>query len=560
MKIRNRLMLKLSLMLFSLMFVLLGGTDAFCAMQLKADIAKARAEGYGRTVSAWAAAIGGMAGEEALASGKVDGLLELMAATQDGSCWIEDASGRAVAGMKSGGPSRVEGDGLLFSAPLRGNSGLTLAMRVGAASASEEAAGLVGSLSLMYLVSMIFVAAFCIGTALSITRPVNRLKRELGTLAMGEADLTRRLPVESRDEIGELSTGFNAFLDKLLSIVNDVKATQERLGVIGKELRNETWESAAAAARMGESAARMRELVNGQGLCVSESASAVEEIARTITGLDELICRQSEVISAASTEVESMIGRIASVSESIAAIEEGFVGITSASEKGLALQRASGDLVADIRSLSLAILDANEAIANIASQTNLLAMNAAIEAAHAGEAGKGFAVVADEIRRLAETSTEQSRSIGAGLAKVQSAIASVVEATGQTGEAFNSLGEGIVGLGARVREVGTAVAAQKDGSSRIGGTLASLNGISAQVRAGSAEMRAGNSMILGAITRLRENARSVDGGIDEVIAGIREVEALAASSSAETERTARLIGSLEENVGRFRTVAETEAV
>jgi methyl-accepting chemotaxis protein len=151
--------------------------------------------------------------------------------------------------------------------------------------------------------------------------------------------------------------------------------------------------------------------------------------------------------------------------------------------------------VAEIATLSQTLMEANEVIANIASQTNLLAMNAAIEAAHAGEAGKGFSVVADEIRRLAETSTEQSASIARGLKNVQATIAGVVESTRETDEAFALLASLIRATGDLVHEVGSAMGEQKGRFLPDPRRAQSMNEISEQVRTGSAEMSAGNSSI-----------------------------------------------------------------
>ena len=300
-------------------------------------------------------------------------------------------------------------------------------------------------------------------------------------------------------------------------------------------------------------AANMREQAREQGECVSESSGAVEEIAKTIESLDDLIGSQAAAITEASASIEEMVGNIGSVSGSVERIAKNFSEISAASDLGLAQQEAAGKHVGEIAALSDTLLDANKVIANIASQTNLLAMNAAIEAAHAGDSGRGFSVVADEIRHLAETSSKQSKSIGSGLKNVQAAISSVVATSTETSAAFGRLAEMIKDTGDLVREVGSAMGEQKEGSTQILEALKSMNEISSEVRAGSTEMSEGNEAILNAIGRLKTSALEIDGSVGAVVGSIEEVERTTGSISAVTDRTGELLERLESSIGKFRT-------
>jgi methyl-accepting chemotaxis protein len=408
-------------------------------------------------------------------------------------------------------------------------------------------------LSFVFVVALVLTIIIALGLARSITRPVALVAAEFRSLASGDADLTKSLSVASRDEIGALAGDFNLFLGKLREMIVDLKLTQEQLGAIGDELRSSVRSSASTVEQIGGRVETMRRHAQSQGQCVSESSSAVEEIARTIENLDELISSQSAAITEASASIEEMVGNISSVSNSVGLIASSFEEISSDSDSGVSLQRAAGERVAEIAALSATLLDANKVIATIASQTNLLAMNAAIEAAHAGEAGKGFSVVADEIRRLAETSTTQSKSIGSGLRDVQDAIGSVVDTTNRTSESFSALAEKIRKTGELVHEVGSAMIEQKEGSSQILLALKSMNEISAQVRAGSTEMSAGNASILESIAKLKTSAQEIDASVVEVVTGIGEVKKDTGVISGIAERTGGLIESLEAAIGRFRT-------
>ena len=412
---------------------------------------------------------------------------------------------------------------------------------------------LLAVLALVFSTAVALSVAIAVAVARSIARPVRLAAEEFRALASGEADLTKQLPVLSRDELGDLVLSFNLFIAKLRELVAGLKETESSLAAIGEELSSSVQSSARAVEKIDERAGRMRAHAGAQRDSVVESAGSVEQVARTIANLDGLIADQGAAITEASASIEQMIGNIGSVSASVTRIASNFVAVREASDHGAEMQEEAGRRVAEIATLSQTLMGANEVIANIASQTNLLAMNAAIEAAHAGEAGKGFSVVSDEIRRLAETSTEQSASIAKGLKNVQSTIAGIVDSTKETDAAFGRLADLIRTTGDLVQEVGAAMGEQKEGSSQILAALKAMNEISEQVRSGSAEMSAGNVSILAEISRLKSSAMEIDSSVDEVALGIGDVRKNTETISDVAGRTGRLLSRLDEAIGRFRT-------
>ena len=226
----------------------------------------------------------------------------------------------------------------------------------------------------------------------------------------------------------------------------------------------------------------MRGKVVSQSASVEQSSSAVEQIAKNIEGLGRLIQDQATSVTEASAAIEEMVGNIASVSRSMDAMARQFDALLEASRSGKEMQAAVGERIAQIADRSRALLEANEVIAAIASQTNLLAMNAAIEAAHAGEAGKGFSVVADEIRRLSETAAEQSDTIGRDLSSVQAAISEVVGSSHDSEMAFDGVASRITETERLVREMRDALGEQSEGGAQVLEALKSVNEITSQVR------------------------------------------------------------------------------
>ncbi|MFH2115220.1 MAG: methyl-accepting chemotaxis protein, partial [Spirochaetota bacterium] len=188
----------------------------------------------------------------------------------------------------------------------------------------------------------------------------------------------------------------------------------------------------------------------------------------------------------------------------------------------------------------------------IASQTNLLAMNAAIEAAHAGEAGKGFSVVADEIRRLSETSAEQSRTIGAELAHIRAGIDEVVAASRDSETTFTELTTGIEETDGLVKQIEHAMSEQETGSRQILEALHDMNQVTEEVRAKASEMNSAASKAMAAMEDLSQISGTILGSMDEMGAGAEQINKAAQSVSNLAESTNINIRSMEEEIGRFK--------
>lgn len=386
----------------------------------------------------------------------------------------------------------------------------------------------------------------------TVIRPIDGLAASFRDLAEGEADLRVSLPVRKTDEIGALSSGFNAFVGKLRGIVLDLKTAQGDLLGIGGELRSSASGTAASISSIAESIRLVSGKTERQNAGVASASGAVEEIARNIESLERLIADQAASVTEASASIEQMVGNIAQVTSTIARMAEEFSALSVAAEEGRANQETTDARIAQITERSESLLEANSVIAGIASQTNLLAMNAAIEAAHAGEAGKGFSVVADEIRKLSETSAEQSRTIGADLTAVLGSIKEVVDSSRLSGESFSRITDKIGTTDSLVRQVSQAMAEQREGSTQILEALRSMNDITTSVRSGSMEMNAGNATVLAEMQGLKESSAEIQRSMEEMG---RAAEAIAVASRRVTEladETQTTMARMDEAIGRFK--------
>ncbi|MBR1912913.1 MAG: methyl-accepting chemotaxis protein, partial [Treponema sp.] len=279
--------------------------------------------------------------------------------------------------------------------------------------------------NIMIISFVVIVAVLLVITALvlfNLLNPLKKIEKTINDIASGNANLTKRITVSSNNEIGAIVVGFNNFTEKLQSIVTELKKSQGTLSNAGDILSKTTTGSANAIENIKSSIQDTTSGIQDQTKGIDDTSDAVTEISSSISSLEKMIANQSAGVTQASSAVEEMIGNIDSVNNTVAKMVNSFNVLAESAQDGYHKQSDVNDMILKIEDDSKLLLEANDVIANIAEQTNLLAMNAAIEAAHAGEAGKGFSVVADEIRKLSETSSTQSKSIGERLQHIRGSI------------------------------------------------------------------------------------------------------------------------------------------
>jgi methyl-accepting chemotaxis protein len=440
----------------------------------------------------------------------------------------------------------------LFACEVANTPSWRLGVNVTSAELREPIRALRLILIVISSISLVVAGTVAILIGRWIAKPIRGMADSFRELAEGEADLTKRLSIERNDEVGELALDFNRFVDKLHELVASMRAAQAQVQEIGHELDAGAAATADEAGRIEGLIGSIRDLIERQSRSVADSSSAVAQSSSGIDRLDGLIAEQSASIVEASASIEEMVGNIGSVTQSVERIAAEFAAISSSTEIGRTTQGVTRERIAQISEQSESLMEANSAIGAIASQTNLLAMNAAIEAAHAGEAGKGFSVVADEIRRLAETSAQQSKAIGAKMRSIQESINGIVEASGESEKAFDDLGSKIASTDSLVAEVKQAMAEQREGSSQILEAIRDMNGVTGQVRTSSAEMSAGNKAVLQGIEKLKEASKSIEESVKSIAESAESIRSGAQSVATIAERNGETVAKMEERIGRFK--------
>jgi len=385
-----------------------------------------------------------------------------------------------------------------------------------------------------------------------LIKPLKEVKTSITKIASGNADLTQRIPETSNDEIGDVVKGFNGFVEKLQGIVTNLQGSKENLKVVDNQLQNSTQDAASSISQILSNIDTVNTHIMSQADYVQETAGAVNEISSNIESLEKMIEFQSSNVSDASSAVEQMIGNINSVNHSVGLMIDSFNQLKDNSNSGSNTQTNANEKIKQIEAQSKMLQDANIAIANIAEQTNLLAMNAAIEAAHAGEAGKGFAVVADEIRKLSETSSSQSKTIGSELQKIQNTIHDVVSVSNATNTAFAAISQSIGETSQIIEQIKSAMEEQQIGSKQIIDSLQAMNNSTLEVKTAAAEMTEGNKQILAEVSKLQNATQNIKESIGEMHKGAKRISDTGGELSDISEKVGQNIKQIGSEIDLFK--------
>ena len=373
-----------------------------------------------------------------------------------------------------------------------------------------------------------------------------------------EGDLTVRAEGGSSDEIGSLAEYLNGFLDDLGAVIGRVKETSRTAGRIASGLADNARRSSAAAGRIETDTDRMREVVTRLKRETDAAIESSDSVRQFIGNVARLIESQAAAVTESSASIEEMtasIRNIARIAEEKRDIARRLEATSSAGEVEM---DATIQVIRKITRSAGVIAEMIDIIDNIADRTNLLAMNAAIEAANAGEAGKGFAVVADEIRSLAETSGESAGEMGKALNGIIDEIGVSRASTEKTGSLFDSMLREIRDVAGSMEELNRAADELALGSSQILDALSSLMEISTGVKDASKEMERLVDHVASSLGGIGEISKESAAEVEILARGVSDLSGTVRAVSAAGEENVEIVRRLREVFDRF-LIDESEA-
>ena len=371
--------------------------------------------------------------------------------------------------------------------------GIEAQVAVVEAKVQESMQGVVLSIVGVAVVVLLVIAAAGMLLANTILRPLTLMKANLDDIAAGEGDLTRRLTITSQDELGELAGSFNRFVDKIHGLVRQITEMTSQLTGLVTQVSDQ-------AQRSDQAMERQRHETDQVATAINEMSAAAQEVAKSA---------QNAAVAAQQTDEEGQTAKRV-VAGSIKQIHALVDDIRSS---GVSLDSLQQDVSSIVGVLGV--------IRSIAEQTNLLALNAAIEAARAGEAGRGFAVVADEVRALASRTQISTQEIQGMIDRLQAGTQSAVEAMRRSSEAGD-------GTSAQANQAGASLDAMAD-------LIATINSMNAQIASAAEEQTAVAEEINRSVHQI---AVAVDNVADETQLGAQTSRSLAELG----QRLGKLVG------------------
>ena len=402
------------------------------------------------------------------------------------------------------------------------------------------------------ILALIFAILNMIFNQIIIVGPLHLVTDILKTVSVdGKTYLDKRINIRHKNEIGGMAEFFNTTFESIKDLIGVIKSKTDALTHSSLTLSSNMNETAAAIHQISSNIDSMKNLAAKQENSASGAGTTAENIKNNIDNLNNLIEEQAERINTSSSAVEEMTANIHSVTQTLFSDKKNVEALAIASENGRAgLQTVAQD-IQEIARESDGLLKINSVMENIASQTNLLSMNAAIEAAHAGAAGKGFAVVADEIRKLAESSGEQSKVISVVLKKIKTSIDNITKSAEEVLARFQAIDTSVKTVSEHEQNIRNAMEEQETGGKQILESISRMNEITASVKKNSKAMADDGTVLVNETSDLMIISRETLDAMNEMAGGVNQINMSVNEINDMSMQNKTNIGDLELEMDKF---------
>ena len=429
---------------------------------------------------------------------------------------------------------------------------LDYAMIISKASISETSRMVLRMLIVIVLLGILISILIAIAIAHSITKPLNKLIKILKNISEGNGDLTVRIPVDSKDELGHLATYFNLTIEKIASSLRSIISESAQMQNVGKELSINMAFTTNSIKEIDDNLSKIKGDIVNQSSGVEQSNATINEIAKNIEKLNQNIINQSEAVSESSAAVEQMVANIASVTKILEKNQINVLQLADSADSGRSIVTKTVEMTNRIAEDSEGLIETSTIIQNIAEQTNLLAMNAAIEAAHAGELGKGFAVVADEIRKLAEDSSTQGKKISDVLSHLHEMITTMTDDAKKMQDQFDMIFNNTQTVKSQEAVIKQAMDEQSAGSNQVLDAMREITTITSDVRTSSGEMDEGSKEILVEMEKLAQTTVKINGAMLNIASGITNLNKTIQDVNKVSDENNQSITRVTDEIGKFK--------